>query len=250
MAVVFSANLGFLWKDRPFLERIAAARSADFTMVEFHDDAQDHSVEDLKAALGGLPIAGLNVRHRDSNGLAALPGREEDAARDIAEAAERAKALGASAVHVMSGRTGDAGGAQRLTARLKDASAAHPDLTFLIEPICPQAVPGYFLTTVEQGADIIAAVAAPNVKIMFDCFHVQRAGGDILARYQTHKELVGHIQIAGGHSRAEPDRGEINYPWLIPALQDAGYGGAFGAEYTPTTTVEAGLSWRDAFVAT
>ena len=30
----FSANLGFLWKDRPFLDRIAAARAAGFEQKE------------------------------------------------------------------------------------------------------------------------------------------------------------------------------------------------------------------------
>ncbi|MEM8664733.1 MAG: TIM barrel protein [Pseudomonadota bacterium] len=247
MSVDFSANLGFLWKERPFLERIAAAKAAGFPFVEFHDHAQDEDPPAVREALAGTPVVGLNVRHHDCNGLAALEGREADASADIAEAAATAKAIGAGAVHVMSGRNAGPGGADRLAARLTEATATFPDLTFLIEPICDQAVPGYFLNTLEEAADILAKVGRANAKIMFDCFHVQRAGGDLLARYKTHKEMVGHIQIAGGLTRAEPDRGEINYPWLIPALQDAGYGGSFGAEYNPSGPVEAHLSWRDAY---
>ena len=243
MSVEFSANIGFLWKELPFLERIAAAKAAGFPWVEFHDQAQDADPAAVRAALGGTPVAGLNVRHRDTNGLAALPGREADAAADIAEAAATAKAVGAKAVHVLCGRTDDAGGATRLAARLTEAAAAAPEIVFLIEPICAQAIPGYFLNTVEEAAAILERVGAPNARIMFDCFHVQRAGGDLLARYRTHKDLVGHIQIAGGLTRAEPDDGEINYPWLIPALQDAGYTGPFGAEYNPAGKVEAGLGW-------
>jgi hydroxypyruvate isomerase len=34
----FSANTGFLWKDRPFLQRIRAAAASGFDAVEFHDE--------------------------------------------------------------------------------------------------------------------------------------------------------------------------------------------------------------------
>ncbi len=44
--MIFSANLGFLWTDRPFLERIAAARAAGFSAVEFHDQAQRGGTRD------------------------------------------------------------------------------------------------------------------------------------------------------------------------------------------------------------
>ena len=247
MSVAFSANLGFLWKDRPFLERIAAAKAADFPVVEFHDDAQAAGAEAVKAALGGTPVAGLNVRHHDTNGISGLPGREEEAARDIADAVAIARAVGAGAVHVMAGRTTEAGAAARYVARLGEAAAGAPDLTFLIEPLCPQAVPGYLVPNLEAGLGLLEQVGRDNVKIMYDCYHMQSTGGDLLARYRAHRDAIGHIQIAGGSTRAEPDRGEIDYRWLIPALQDAGYTGAFGAEYTPSGPTDDTLGWRDAY---
>lgn len=247
MTMPFSANLGFLWKDRPFLARIAAARAAGFALVEFHDEAQRERAQDVREALAGTPVVGLNARMGDTNGNAALAGHEEAARADIAAAIDTARALGAGAVHILSGRTDDAGAADRLVARLQDATAAAPEVTMLIEPLCPQAVPGYFLQTVEQAADILDRVGAPNAKMMFDCFHVQRAGGDVLERFRTHLEMIGHVQIAGGLTRQEPDRGELNYEFLLPAFIDAGYTGAFGCEYHPAGTVEEGLSWRDAF---
>lgn len=247
MMFEFSANLGFLWKDRPFLERIAAARAADFPFVEFHDDAQREDAAAVKAALGGTPVVGLNARMGDTAGTAALPGEEETARADIAAAIETAEALAARAVHVLSGKTDDAGAADRLVARLTEAAYRAPDLVFLIEPISQAAMPGYFLNTPEQAAGIIERVGKPNVKIMFDCFHVQRAGGDVLPRFRAHVDMIGHVQIAGGFTRAEPDKGELDYRWLLPAFREAGYDGPFGCEYVPATTVEAGLSWRAAF---
>lgn len=247
MIFEFSANLGFLWKDRPFLERIRAAREADFPFVEFHDDAQREDIAAVKAALGGTPVVGLNARMGATSGAAALPGEEETAKADIAAAIETAEALGARAIHVLSGKTDDAGAEDRLVARLTEAAQKAPDLTFLIEPISHAAMPGYFLHTLEQAAGVIERVGKPNVKILFDCFHVQRAGGDVLPRFRAHVPMIGHVQIAGGFTRAEPDRGELNYSWLLPAFRDAGYDGPFGCEYVPTTSVDAGLSWRDAF---
>jgi hydroxypyruvate isomerase len=247
MSYRFSANLGFLWTEKPFLERIAAARASGFTLVEFHDDAQREDLTAVKAALGGTPVVSLNTRMGDTSGVAALPGEEAQARADIAAAIETARALGAGAVHVVSGKTEDAGAQDRLVARLVEASEAAPELTFVVEPICPQAMPGYFLNTPEQAAGIIDRAGRDNVKILFDCFHVQRAGGDVLARFRTHVDMIGHVQIAGGFTRAEPDRGELDYRFLLPAFRDAGYDGPFGCEYRPRTTVEEGLSWREAF---
>ena len=36
----FSANPGFLWKDRPFLNRLRAAAAAGFEAPDSHDEAQ------------------------------------------------------------------------------------------------------------------------------------------------------------------------------------------------------------------
>lgn len=229
------------------MERITAARAADFPFVEFHDDAQSEDAAAVKEALGGTPLVGLNARMGETAGAAALPGAEETAKADIAAAIETAEALGAGAVHVLSGKTDDAGAADRLIARLKEAAERAPDIVFLIEPISQVAMPGYFLNTPEEASDIIERVGHGNVKILFDCFHVQRAGGDVVARFRTHVDRIGHVQIAGGFTRAEPDKGELDYRWLLPAFRDAGYDGPFGCEYVPTSTVEAGLSWRDAF---
>lgn len=244
----FSANLGFLWKELPFLERIAAARRAQFQAVEFHDHAQAEDPARLSDALAGLEVVGLNVHMGETAGCAAIPSREGEARSDIDAAIATARLCGAKAVHILAGRTDDPGADEAYKARLLEASEEAPELTFLIEPICEQAIPGYFVKTLEQAADIVAALGRDNVKIMFDCFHVQRAGGDVLARYKTHREAIGHIQIAGGLTRAEPDNGELNYRFLLPAFQEAGYDGAFGCEYVPSGTVEAGLGWRKPFL--
>ncbi|UOM32940.1 TIM barrel protein [Acuticoccus sp. I52.16.1] len=245
--MIFSANIAFLWTDRPFLERFAAARAAGFTVVEFHDQAQLEGPQVVREALGDLTVAGINAHMGETAGVAAIPGREAEARAQIAEAIAAARTVGAAAVHVVSGVTQDADRHRRLADRLAEAAADAPDLTLLVEPLCEAAKPGYAVNSVEEASRVVRLSGAPNVKIMFDCFHVQRQSGDVLTRFRDHFDEIGHVQIAGGLTRQEPDRGELDYAFLLPAFVEAGYTGAFGCEYTPATTVEAGLGWRDVF---
>jgi hydroxypyruvate isomerase len=54
----FSANLGFLWRDLPLLDRVRAAGQAGFDAVEFHYP-YDVPAEELRALLDdlGLPAS-------------------------------------------------------------------------------------------------------------------------------------------------------------------------------------------------
>ena len=115
----------------------------------------------------------------------------------------------------------------------------------LIEPINPRDRPNYFLTRVEQAADIIAKVGKPNVKIQYDFYHVQIVSGDLITRFEKHLPLIGHVQIAAVPSRAEPDEGEINYPAVFAALDRLGWSGWTACEYKPRGA-HRGLAWAGA----
>ena len=62
----FSANLGFLWADRPLPDAIHAAHAAGVDAVELHWP-YDTPAAEVKAALDatGLPLLGLNTRRGD-----------------------------------------------------------------------------------------------------------------------------------------------------------------------------------------
>jgi len=69
--------------------------------------------------------------------------------------------------------------------------------------------------------------------VKFDCYHMQIVHGDLMHRVRGALDAIGHIQFAAVPDRAEPDHGEVDFAWLLPALAGLGYGGAFGAEYRP-----------------
>ena len=52
------------------------------------------------------------------------------------------------------------------------AKAAEHGLTILLEPLNQRDMPGYFYSRVEEAVAIIDRVGAPNVKLMFDAYHV------------------------------------------------------------------------------
>lgn len=234
----FSANLGFLFTDRPLADAIEAARRAGFDAVELHWPYETPA-ETVRDALGGLPLIGLNTARGDVSrgelGLSALPGRGTDARAAIDQAIGYAAATGARSVHVMAGKAkGDAAFATFVANLIYAAEQAAPHgIGILIEPLNPHDAPGYFLDGFPLAREIIAAAGRPELRVMFDCYHMQRTQGDLLRTAELHLDLIGHIQFAAVPDRAEPDHGEVDYAWLLPRLEAAGYAGFFGAEYKP-----------------
>lgn len=242
----FSANLGYLWKELPFLERIRQAASHGFAGVEFHDDAQHADPNALKELLSelDLPVYGLNVRMGETFGCAAIPEMSDQAKRDIDHAARVADDIGARAIHVLSGRVS---GQIAHDAYLETLGYAleNVDQAILIEPVSAEQVPGYFLRTIEQAAGVIAQIGHPRLKILFDCYHIHQESGDVAGRFKAHAQMIGHVQIAAVENRAEPFPGLLDYRELLAGFQDAGYKGPFGCEYRPAGTTQEGLAWRE-----
>ncbi|HEY8563942.1 MAG TPA: TIM barrel protein [Beijerinckiaceae bacterium] len=249
----FSANLGFLWPERPLLARIEAAAAAGFEAVELHWP-YDVPAEAVRATCAerGVRLLALNTPVGDAAagefGLAAVPGREADFAAAFDQAVRYTVAIGAGAIHVMAGvvEPGQRDAARetfrRNLARAVDAADAH-GLTLLLEPINQRDKPNYFYDRVEEAAQLIAAVGSPRLRLMFDCYHVQVGQGDVLRRLEAHLPVIGHVQIAAAPSRAEPDEGELAYGAVFETLDALGYEGFVGCEYRPRGDTDAGLAW-------
>lgn len=246
----FSANLGFLWQELPLPDAIRAAKAAGFDAVECHWP-YNFDAGAVAAALRetGLTMLGLNTSRGNveagDNGLAAIPGREDEAQAAIRQAVNYAVAIGALNIHVMAGKAEGEAAHRTFVANLTYAcerAAAH-GIAILIEPLNHRDAPGYFLKTSGQAIAIISQVAASNLKLMFDCYHLQIMEGDISKRLEALQPHIGHVQIAAVPDRAEPDHGELDYRHIVRLLDTLGYEKPLGAEYRPKTTTDAGLSW-------
>lgn len=250
----FSANLGFLWQELNFPDAIRAAKKAGFDAVECHwpyDTPVDETVAALKET--GLTLLGLNTVRGDveggENGLAALPRREVEAQAAIDQAIAYAVAVNTPNIHVMAGFATGEEAHKTFIENLQYATnkAAPHGITILIEPLNHYDAPNYFLQSSMQAKAVIEEVGAGNLKLMFDCYHVQIMEGDISRRLMTLKPMIGHIQFASVPDRSEPDTGELNYHHIFKIVDDMGYDMPLGAEYKPVKSTEEGLDWLEAF---
>lgn len=248
----FSANLGFLWPDRPLLDRIEAAAEVGFRAIELHwpYDVPPRDLRD-RAALLGLEILALNTSLGSMPGdfgLGALPGRELEFRSGFAQALGYAAEAGIGAIHVMAGVVPQdlrAKGRETFLDNLRAIlpAAENAGITLLLEPINRRDRPGYFYDRIEEAVAIIKAVGHPQIKVMFDCYHVAITEGDVLGHLARNFSDIGHIQIAGVPSRAEPDDGKLDYREVFATIDQLGYRGWVGAEYKPRGDTDAGLHW-------
>ncbi len=242
----FSANLGFLWTELALPDAIRAAAAAGFHAVECHWP-YDVPAQDVADALHetGLPMLGLNTRRgaAGENGLSALPGRGADARAAVDQALAYAAATDTGAVHVMAGFAQGAAAHAAFVDTLRYACDRADGRTILIEPLNHYDAPDYFLRTTTQAEAIIAEVGAPNLKLMFDCYHVQLMEGDVTHRLERLLPLIGHVQVASVPDRGAPDHGELHYGHVWDVLTRLGWDAPVGAEYKPGGPTEPTLGW-------
>ncbi|MDT3677839.1 MAG: hydroxypyruvate isomerase family protein [Burkholderiaceae bacterium] len=254
----FAANLSWLYTELPFFDRFEAAARDGFRAVEFLFP-YEHSAVEIRSALlaNGLEQALFNAPPGEARagerGLASLPDRVDAFRASIDQALEYAAVLGCARLHVMAGVVRDdtrrAGQHATYVDNLRWACRrlAGAAVTVLIEPINRRDVPGYLLTTQADAHAIVAEVGEPNLKVQMDLYHCQVVEGDVSTKIRRYIAGVGHIQIAGVPERAEPDIGELHYPYLFALLDELGYDGWVGCEYRPRNGTRNGLGWLRGF---
>jgi len=95
--------------------------------------------------------------------------------------------------------------------------------------------PGYFGDNVDFCVELIKRVDSPNMKLLFDIYHVQIMNGDVIRRLRQYKDVIAHYHTAGVPGRGElEDNQEINYPAVMRAILETGYDGYVAQEFIPT----------------
>lgn len=246
----FAANLSMLYNEHAFIDRFAAAAADDFEAVEFLFPYA-HPAPELAQRLGdhGLQQVLFNAPPGDwdagERGVACLPGREAEFRAGFSRALDYAQALACPRVHVMAGLAppGVERAALQATYEANLGWAAELAATagrdVLIEPINPRDIPGFFLNHQAEAHRVVQAIGAGNLKVQMDLYHCQIVEGDVATKIRDYlpSGRVGHFQIAGVPMRHEPDRGELNHPYLFEVIDEVsaacGWQGWVGCEYRP-----------------
>ena len=246
----FAANVTTMFREMPFSRRFDAAASEGFTAVEMQFP-YSHRAEDLSvwAQNAGVEIALINCPPGNwdagDRGLAALPGREHDFRESVALGLRYARILGAAKLHIMAGLTTQGAAREIYVQNLTwaAAEAGRAGVLAVLEAINPIDMPNYFVNRQANTASVVEEIGSPYLALQMDCYHMGMMGEDVVATLGRYRHLCGHVQIADVPGRHEPGTGTLNYPAVFQALDDLGYQGWTGCEYTPAGDTRAGLTW-------
>lgn len=255
-----AANLTYLFTEHDFLDRFGAAAAAGFRAVEYQlPYAYDRELIAGELREHGLEMVLMNLPPGDWDageaGIACLPGREQEFRDGLETGIEYARALGCPQLNCLAGvAPSDIPPATLLetfVANLRFAAErfAQAGLLLLIEPINTRDRPGFYLSRSTQAAEIIDAVGADNLFLQFDVYHTQVMQGDVVNNFKAQRERIRHVQIADNPGRHEPGTGELNFPFILAALDEMGYAGWVSLEYVPSDSTEASLGWARGYLA-
>jgi hydroxypyruvate isomerase len=94
--------------------------------------------------------------------------------------------------------------------------------------------PGYLCDRTAFGVEVCRRVDSPNVKLLYDIYHMQIMEGDIIRTIRDNVQYFGHMHTAGNPDRRDLDNEqELFYPAIMRAISESDYDLYVGHEFTP-----------------
>lgn len=249
----FAANISTMCTEVADIERIAAARKFGFDHVEwlfpYHLDLAQIRSQLLKYDVQLILMnTALGDPKSGEKGIGALSHRIDAFKSDIDKALDWASELEVLYLHVMAGIVPERESREKYLDTFCENldwacdKAAATNTRLLIEPLNTIDSPGYLHSTTEQALEIIERVQH-RVGLQYDFYHLQLMEGNLGNTIKQQLPHIEHIQFSSVPGRHEPQYGEVNVYHLFDLLEELGYSGFVGCEYTPKTTTAEGLAW-------
>jgi hydroxypyruvate isomerase len=237
----FSIMLWTIEHKLPFEHCIELAAAAGYTGVELVDEFNKWTPEETRRIVAKMHSLGLMVDAISGvNADLSDPRGGDHLSMQLVRQIGIAKTLDCSMIILLSGKRNAklASDAQQHASienlkRAGDMAAKH-NIQLVIEPIDPIENPPIYLTSVTQGFEIVRAVHSPNVKVLYDFYHEQRAAGNLIEKLENNIDWVGLVHIADVPGRHEPGTGEIDYRNIYSKLAQLNYNKFIAMEYYPT----------------
>jgi hydroxypyruvate isomerase len=232
-----------------FADRIRAAKAAGLDAVEFWR----HSNKDLDAVRAALDETGLQLAGILCEPIAALgnPDSHQGFLEGVRMSLAAAQQLGTRVLIAQSGdvQTGVARVVQHaaMVRVLKDAARLleGTGVVLALEPLNDRVDhPGYYLTSTEEGLDIVDEVGRPEVRLLYDIYHAAVMGEEIDV-LKGRLDRVAHVHLADTPGRGAPGSGRLDYAERLHWLERHGYGGLVGLEYKPGGPTLETLGFRE-----
>lgn len=102
--------------------------------------------------------------------------------------------------------------------------------------------PDYQCDSTAWGVEVVSAVNSPNLRLLYDIYHMQVMEGDVIQTIRDNYQWFAHYHTAGVPGRNEIDASqELNYKGISQAIHDTGYTGYLGQEFLPLNDWKASL---------
>ena len=93
---------------------------------------------------------------------------------------------------------------------------------------------GYQGDSTRFGVAVMKGVNSPNVKLLYDIYHMQIMEGDVIRTIRDNFQWLGHFHTGGVPGRHEIDgTQELNYHAVAKAIADLNYQGFIAHEFMP-----------------
>jgi len=251
----FGACIDTLYTELPWEGRFAAAKADGFDCVEFWDWRKiDLRETKRRADAAGIWISGFNG---DADFSPVDPTHREAYLGFLRRSCEAANALGAPSVTIHSNALGEGGVVVNHYDELPDGvklCSMYETLRRAAEIAGEYGVAlhlealnvytdhvGNYLKTTKTGAELVRLIDAPNLKLLYDAYHMQINEGRLCDTLSEYIGCIGHVHIADVPGRHEPGTGEINYVHVLRHLRRLGYRGAVGCELFPSKDTAAAV---------
>jgi hydroxypyruvate isomerase len=95
--------------------------------------------------------------------------------------------------------------------------------------------PGYMCDRSAWGVRVMQEVNSPNVKLLYDIYHMQIMEGDLIETIRHNIQWIGHFHTGGVPGRHELDgTQEIQWDAVMRAIADMGFKGYVAHEFVPS----------------
>ena len=122
-------------------------------------------------------------------------------------------------------------------------------IVMVLEPLNFKHKQGMFLSQPQQAYQICKKVASPSCKMLFDTYHPQIEGKNVLHAIQQAWDEIAYFKIGDNPGRNEPTTGKINFKKVFKYIHSRGFEGVLGMEHGTSFKGKEG-EWRviDAYV--
>ena len=107
-------------------------------------------------------------------------------------------------------------------------------VTLVMEAVNNISKKGYYMTKTIYTGNICKIINSPNLKILYDIWHMQQMEGNMVTTLRKYADVLGYLHIGDCPERHEPGTGEINFNKIKKVVIDElHYDGFWGFELDP-----------------